>query len=296
MQPRKWTPILLLMISAAMQSSGANAQSRIGIATSTRPDAQGIVGTDSQTLSPGSELFANEMVRTGNRGQADLVLLDSSNLFVGSTSEVLLDKFVYDRTGSSGSVVLQATSGTFRFATGSQDLRAYQVNTPYGSIGAGESLVKVANDIIAPPTPGTHLSFAEENDSRGTTAGSGGGTTVEVVVKPKGQKQDLCPNGRPRGPENPCQVACEAVVRLVKGTGASFTSTKGTRADLKNENDVVCITPTGAIVHSTSSESILPTALAQLTTNPASPTPNAPNGGTTTPSCQHSVSPSRLCP
>jgi hypothetical protein len=296
MQPRKWTPILLLMISAAMQSSGANAQSRIGTATSTRPDAEGIVGTNSQRLSPGSELFANEMVRTGNRGQADLVLLDSSNLFVGSTSEVLFDKFVYEQGGSSGSVVLQATRGTFRFATGSQDLGAYQVNTPYGSIGVGESLVKVANDIVTPPAPSTHLSFAEENDSRGTTSGSGGGTTVEVVVKPKGQKQDLCPNGQPRGPENQCKAACETVVRLVKGTGASFTSSKGKRAELKNENDVVCITPTGDIVHSTSSQSILPTALAQLQTNPSPPTPNPPNAGTTTPSCKESNTPSRLCP
>jgi hypothetical protein len=296
MHRRTWTPVLLLMVWAAMQSSAANAESRIGTATSTRPDAEGIVGTNSQALSPGSELFANEMVRTGNRGQADLVLLDSSSLFVGSTSEVLLDKF--DRTGSSGSVVLQATHGTFRFATGSQDLSAYQVNTPYGSIGASESLAKVANDIISPPRPGTSLSFAEENDFRGTTNGSGGGTTVEVVIKPKGQK-DLCPNGRPRGPENPCQAACEAVVRLVKGTGASFTSNKGKRADLRHENDVVCITPNGDIVHSTSSESILPTALAQLQTNPfAAYTANPANGGTTTPatSCTPSSTPSRLCP
>jgi FecR protein len=281
----KWTPVLLLMALATMQSSAANAESRIGTATSTRPDAEGIVGTNSQALSPGSELFANEMVRTGNRGQADLVLLDSSNLSVGSTSEVLLDKFVYDRAGSSGSVVLQATRGTFRFASGSQDLRAYQVNTPYGSIGVSESLAEV----ISPPRSSTSLSFAEENDSRGTTNVSGGGTTVEVVVKPKGQKQNLCPNGRPRGPENPCQTECEAVVRLVKGKGASFTSVKGKRADLANENDVVCVTPAGDLVRSTSAESLTSTTTAQLQT-----TSNPPNGGTTQP-CQ-SNTPSKLCP
>ena len=85
--------------------------------------------------------FAPEIV-----GRADLVLLDNTNLTVGPTSEVLLDKFVYDRTGSSGSVVLQATRGAFRFVTGSQDHRAYQVNTPYGSLGVAspwQSLQKI---------------------------------------------------------------------------------------------------------------------------------------------------------
>ena len=144
----RWTPALLLVGLLAMQSTVSKAEPRIGVAASTRPNAEGVVGANSQTLSPGSELYANETVRTGNRGQADLVLLDSTNLIVGSTSEVLLDKFVYDRTGSSGSVVLQATRGTLRFVTGSQDHRAYQVNTPYGSLGASESLAKFPKDIL----------------------------------------------------------------------------------------------------------------------------------------------------
>jgi hypothetical protein len=243
-------PALLLFL-LAMQAA-ANAEDRIGVAASTRPSADGIVGANSQTLSPGSEVYANETVRTGNRGQADLVLLDATNLIVGSTSEVLLDKFEYDRTGSSGSVVVEATRGTLQFVTGSQDQRAYQVNTPYGSLGVSESLATL---VTSPPTTGASLSYGEENDFRGTTNGSG--TTVEVVVKPKGQKRGLCLNGRPPQYGRPCEVECEVVVRLVKGTGASFTSTKGKRAELKQPGDVVCITPNGSIVHSTSTESLL---------------------------------------
>jgi hypothetical protein len=64
-----------------------------------------------------------------------LVFVDKTNLTVGPTSEVLLDKFVYDPTGSKGNVVFQATRGTFLFVTGTQDHRAYAVNTPYGSLG-----------------------------------------------------------------------------------------------------------------------------------------------------------------
>jgi hypothetical protein len=276
----RWTPALLLVGLLAMQSTVSKAEPRIGVTASTRPNAEGVLGANSQALSPGSELYANETVRTGNRGQADLVLLDNTNVTVGPTSEVLLDKFVYDRTGSSGSVVLQATRGTLRFLTGSQDYRAYQVNTPYGSLGASESLAK----IISPPRTGTALSYSEENNFRGTTNDPGTGTTVEIVVKPKGQKRGLCQNGRPPEYGKSCEVECEAVVRLVKGKSATYTSLTGKKATLSSPGDVVCVTKNGDLVRSTSTESLLAfEGGTQETFSFGGPT--TPTGGTTPITC-----------
>ena len=114
-----------------------------GVASSTRPNAEeASTGANSEVLSAGSEVYANETVRTGNLGRADLVLLDNTNFSVGPASEVRLDKFVYDPTGSSGKVVLQATRGAFRFVTGSQDHRAYQVGTPWGTLGVRGTVVE----------------------------------------------------------------------------------------------------------------------------------------------------------
>lgn len=143
MYSHRWTPALLSMVLLAMQSTTSDAEPRIGVTASTRPNAEGVVGGNTQTLSAGSELYANETVRTGNLGAADLVFLDNTNLSVGPTSEVRLDKFVYDPTGSSGRVVMQATRGAFRFVTGSQDHRAYQVKTPYGTLGVRGTVVEV---------------------------------------------------------------------------------------------------------------------------------------------------------
>jgi FecR protein len=138
-----WTPALLLTVLFAMQSTATNAEPRIGVAASIKPNVERVVGAQSQTLSPGSELYARETVRTGNLGQADLVFIDNTNLTVGPTSEVLLDEFVYDPTGSSGKVVMQATRGAFRFVTGKQDHRAYQLKTPFGSLGVRGTVVRV---------------------------------------------------------------------------------------------------------------------------------------------------------
>lgn len=164
---QRWTPALLLTALFAVQSTVSNAEPlntdaqssinaeapsinaapssdaqspsiaaqspTIGVAASIA-NAEAGNGINFEPLSPGSELHASETVRTGTVGRADLVFIDRSNLIVGSTSEVLLDKFVYDPVGSAGQVVMQAPHGDFRLVTGTQDNSAYQVKTPYGTL------------------------------------------------------------------------------------------------------------------------------------------------------------------
>src|SRR5262245_38442112 len=143
MRSDRWMLASALTVLFAMQSTVSNAEPRIGTAASTRPNVEAVVGGNTQTLSAGSEIYASQTVRTGNRGMADLVFLDKTNLSVGPASEVRLDKFVYDPTGSAGSVVFQATRGAFRFVTGSQAKQAYKVGTPHGSLGVRGTVVEL---------------------------------------------------------------------------------------------------------------------------------------------------------
>jgi hypothetical protein len=137
---RFWLSALPLVVLFAVASTVANAETRIGTARSVKPEASGGAGT----LSAGSGVHANETIRTGSSGQAGLQLNDQSNLTVGHSSEVRLDKFVYDPNKGTGSTVIDATRGTFRFSTGAQDkiksllpvlLRDVQIVTPYGTLG-----------------------------------------------------------------------------------------------------------------------------------------------------------------
>jgi hypothetical protein len=139
----KWISALLLTSLFAMQVTLSEAATQIGVAASIKPNADRVVGTKAETLAPGSELYANETVRTGNLGRADLVFIDKTNLTVGPASEVRLDKFVYDPTGSSGQVVMQMSRGAFRFVTGSQEHRVYKVTTPYGTLGVRGTVVEM---------------------------------------------------------------------------------------------------------------------------------------------------------
>src|SRR6516225_3198937 len=270
----RWTLGLLLLGLLALQSAASWAETRIGVAASTKPNADGITAGNSQALSPGSELYANETVRTGNLGQADLVFVDQTNLMVGPTSEVLLDKFVYDPTGSKGNVVFQATRGAFRVVTGTQDHRAYAVNTPYGSLGDAsadaatvqplglrerdnfnrefEAIDREARAIFEPTVhehDGPHvgggglMSYAPGLNQSTGGCGGGSGGEVEGVIAEKGKK--LRPD------------ECATNVRLVCGH-ASFTTTAGKTARLTEPNQTVCISANGSITHGSSSTSILP--------------------------------------
>jgi hypothetical protein len=109
--------------------------SKIGSAKSTKNQVEGVVSGKAGALLTGGDVFPNETVRTGQAAIADLVFLDNTNLTVGPVSEVKLDKFVYDPNGSNGAVVVQVTRGAFRFVTGTQDKRAYQIKTPFGTLG-----------------------------------------------------------------------------------------------------------------------------------------------------------------
>jgi hypothetical protein len=120
-----------LVVFIALGSTVATAQT-IGSATSVQPEASGSIGG---TLSVGSGVHANETVKTGSSGKAGLQFHDQSNLSVGPSSSVRLDKFVYDPNKGSGSTVIEATRGAFRFSTGGQNKGEIKVKTPYGTLG-----------------------------------------------------------------------------------------------------------------------------------------------------------------
>ena len=128
---RLWISALPLVVLFAVEPTVANAETRIGTASSVTPEASGSVGG---TLSVGSGVHANETIKTGSSGQAGLRFNDQSNLSVGHSSQVRLDKFVYDPNKGAGTAVIEATRGTFRFSTGAQGGQV-KIKTPYGTLG-----------------------------------------------------------------------------------------------------------------------------------------------------------------
>ena len=129
-----WTSACAVAALVAMQATSFAQDPTIGNATATKNKVEGVVGSKTEPIAKGTNLYTNEVVRTGDASVADLKFLDDSTMNVGPISEVKLDKFVYD-PGGGGAVIINATKGAFRFVTGKQDQKSYQIKTPYGTLG-----------------------------------------------------------------------------------------------------------------------------------------------------------------
>lgn len=112
---------------------------KIGVAAAVRNDVTD--GSNGQKMSAGSQLFEQQVVKTGDASSAQLLFLDQTSLSLGPKAQIKLDKFVYDPSRKTGDVVLAATKGAFRFVSGTQDPRSYLIKTPVATIAVRGTIV-----------------------------------------------------------------------------------------------------------------------------------------------------------
>jgi hypothetical protein len=134
--------IIAAALTLQLQPSICAAQLNIGSAAAVRNQVDGILNDQTRNLSSGSSVHSEELIRSGDASVAELVFLDKTRLSVGPKSQVRLDKFVYN-PGGSGSVVIDTTRGAYRFITGVQDPRNYEIVTPYATLGVRGTILEI---------------------------------------------------------------------------------------------------------------------------------------------------------
>ncbi len=119
------------------------AQQAIGSTTTAQNQVTRELSGAAGPLSVGDFVYRNEVVRTGADSLAKLVFLDSTNLAVGPTSRIVLDRFVYEGDPSAEKVAVGLAKGVFRFTTGNLDKRAYTITTPTAAIGVRGTVLDI---------------------------------------------------------------------------------------------------------------------------------------------------------
>jgi len=168
----------LALSALALVNGAALAQSsQIGVAAAITPSATGTpAGLQSRTLSVGVNVFSNEAVVTGPKGQAQMLFLDESALTIGPNSNVTLDEFVYDPNAKTGKIALTAVKGVFRLVGGKISKRTpVRLKTPTAVIGIRGGIVMV--DAAANGATRTTFLFGRE-----ATVQSGGVT--QTITRP----------------------------------------------------------------------------------------------------------------
>jgi hypothetical protein len=127
----------LALVAGAAASSQAVGQgaARIGAAQAIENNVEGRLGKSVAKLAAGSDVFQNQLVRTGKASSARLQFLDETDLSLSPFTQVTLDRFVFDPDKKTGRVVVNVPRGLVRFVTGSLEKRSYTIRTPIASIG-----------------------------------------------------------------------------------------------------------------------------------------------------------------
>ena len=183
---------------AANNAGGAgSAQPKIGSTVTTVDEVTGVTEKGTQTITTGTAVFADELVRTGTTGKAQLLFADRTNLAVAPMTEIRLDKYVYDPNGGGqGNVVLVATEGSFRFITGILPHEDYTIKTPYATMGVrGTEFIAVICDRVSALNTGCGLQAQVQSGEIVVTTNSG-----QVVPLAAGEALSVSAQGVPSTP------------------------------------------------------------------------------------------------
>jgi hypothetical protein len=182
--------IALMALANPVAQAAISEQITIG---NTRVVVKTVIGTfegDLRVLELEDDVYHNELIETEEESATKLIFLDETTLTLGPQSSVVLDRFVYDPDPSKASLVMTATKGIFRFASGKLPKNAYRLHTPAATIGIRGTVLEVA--IETPDRPGGQTvvrieleeGLATVGDCRGEELVLEAGESIELMWNP----------------------------------------------------------------------------------------------------------------
>jgi hypothetical protein len=213
---------LVIALGLTLVARGAAAQQAIGSTRIVQNEVTRELSGAAGPLSVGDSVFRDEVVRTGSDALAKLVFLDSTNLAVGPTSRVVLDRFVYEGDPNAEKVAINLAKGLFRFTTGNLDKKAYTITTPTAAIGVRGTVLDI--DVLNADTRVTLV------EGKALVCPRRKGKTFEQQAQNCGQAFG--------GPGHPRGGRCECVELNRAGQTASAKKVGATTAVTLSDNPV----------------------------------------------------------
>jgi hypothetical protein len=168
----------------------ALADTQIGSAAVVVNNVTGTIASTQQraVLRAGIDVFQNEVIDTADGSASRVVFQDRTDLQIGPSSRVTLDRFVYNPDPSQSQVALSVLRGVARFSTGVLPKPNYALRTPSAVIGIRGTVLTMT------VTPANVSTISVES---GVAAVSGAGVTV--TVNP-GYSTQVAPGSPPSPP------------------------------------------------------------------------------------------------
>ena len=123
------------LFAVANSQAVAVEKTTIGNARTVVKTLTGTLDEDLRNIRLLDDIYHNEIIETGPESATEFVFLDETKLALGPDSSLVLDRFIFDPASDTGSFVLTATAGVFRFVSGKLPKNAYEIHTPTATIG-----------------------------------------------------------------------------------------------------------------------------------------------------------------
>ncbi|WP_184359475.1 FecR domain-containing protein [Rhizobium sp. BK602] len=123
--------VTVVLSATLLAPLSPKAAEKVGQAVLIKTEVTGAGGP----LAVDDPVHRDEQIRTSLSGLGQFTFRDGTKLAVGAGSSVVIDKFVFDDSGSVKKLTIRAAKGTFRWVSGNSNSSAYQIVTPAGTIG-----------------------------------------------------------------------------------------------------------------------------------------------------------------
>ena len=130
--------LLALSSTLALSQTTVNTAAAAGIAKIVTGDVRVVDTQGERPLKSGDAVFENTRLVAGKQSSASVVLRDGTTLVLSENSQFNVEKFAFDATTQSGSMLINLLQGSMRMLTGliaKLNPEAIQVKTKTLSVG-----------------------------------------------------------------------------------------------------------------------------------------------------------------
>jgi hypothetical protein len=125
---------LSLFLAAPSGATAASTPPEIGEADLVVSLVRGRLGGTTRELAIKDNVYSEETIETDADAATRIVFLDGTELSMGPSSRMVLDRYVYDPNSGTGEMAMRMVTGVFEFASGNIPASGYNLGTPFGNL------------------------------------------------------------------------------------------------------------------------------------------------------------------
>ncbi|TWT01722.1 FecR domain-containing protein [Reyranella sp. CPCC 100927] len=162
-----------------------SAAAKVGVTSSATGEPIGTPPAQRERiLHVGTDVFANEAIRTAANDRAHLLFNDGTALTIGPNSQVAIDRYVYDPDKRTGDIAVTVTKGVFRLVGGNITKSSEAVvKTPSATIGIRGGITVI--DATVPDAVKAYFLFGERmrvTNNNGEQIARRPGSIIEIAL------------------------------------------------------------------------------------------------------------------